>query len=60
MDLIREYWWVIVVLLALLLAFILLRPKQRVMRNASTIAPDTSANTVFCSNKWPMRFNASE
>ena len=30
MDLIREYWWVIVVLLALVLAFILLRPKQRV------------------------------
>ena len=31
MDLIREYWWVIVVVLALVLAFILLRPKQRVM-----------------------------
>ena len=30
MDLIREYWWVIVVVLALVLAFILLRPKQRV------------------------------
>ena len=30
MDLIREYWWVIVVLLALVLVFILLRPKQRV------------------------------
>lgn len=30
MDLIREYWWVIVVLLLLVLAFILLRPKQRV------------------------------
>jgi predicted flap endonuclease-1-like 5' DNA nuclease len=30
MDLIREYWWVIVILLALVLAFILLRPKQRV------------------------------
>ena len=30
MDLIREYWWVIVVLLVLVLAFILLRPKQRV------------------------------
>jgi predicted flap endonuclease-1-like 5' DNA nuclease len=30
MDLIREYWWVIVVLVALVLAFILLRPKQRV------------------------------
>lgn len=30
MDLIREYWWVIAVVLALVLAFILLRPKQRV------------------------------
>ncbi|MFL6731563.1 MAG: hypothetical protein ACJ8EP_04395 [Sphingomicrobium sp.] len=30
MDLIREYWWLIIVVLALVLAFILLRPKQRV------------------------------
>lgn len=30
MDLIREYWWVIVILVALVLAFVLLRPKQRV------------------------------
>ena len=30
MDLIREYWWLIAVLVALVLAFILLRPKQRV------------------------------
>jgi predicted flap endonuclease-1-like 5' DNA nuclease len=30
MDLVRDYWWVIVILLALVLAFILLRPKQRV------------------------------
>jgi predicted flap endonuclease-1-like 5' DNA nuclease len=30
MDLIREYWWLIVVVVALVLAFILLRPKQRV------------------------------
>lgn len=30
MDLIREYWWVIAILVALVLAFILLRPKQRV------------------------------
>ena len=30
MDLIREYWWLVVVLVALVLAFILLRPKQRV------------------------------
>jgi predicted flap endonuclease-1-like 5' DNA nuclease len=30
MDLIREYWWVIVIVVALVLAFILLRPQQRV------------------------------
>jgi predicted flap endonuclease-1-like 5' DNA nuclease len=30
MDLIRDYWWMIIVVLALVLAFILLRPKQRV------------------------------
>jgi len=30
MDLIREYWWLIVVVVALVLAFIVLRPKQRV------------------------------
>ena len=30
MDLLREYWWLLAVLVALALAFILLRPKQRV------------------------------
>ncbi len=30
MDFIREYWWVIAVVVALALAFILLRPRQRV------------------------------
>ena len=30
MDLVREYWWLVVVLVALVLAFILLRPRQRV------------------------------
>ena len=30
MDLVREYWWLIIVIAALVLAFILLRPKQRV------------------------------
>lgn len=30
MDLIREYWWLIVVVVALVLAFVLLRPKQKV------------------------------
>ena len=36
MDLIREYWWLIVILVALVLAFILLRPKQRVTLTDST------------------------
>ncbi|MEP6982341.1 MAG: hypothetical protein ABI853_01695 [Sphingomicrobium sp.] len=36
MDLIREYWWLIVVVAALVLAFILLRPKQRVQLTDST------------------------
>ena len=30
MDLIRDYWWVIVVVAALVLALVLLRPRQRV------------------------------
>jgi predicted flap endonuclease-1-like 5' DNA nuclease len=30
MDLIREYWWLILVVVALVLAVVLLRPKQRV------------------------------
>jgi predicted flap endonuclease-1-like 5' DNA nuclease len=30
MDLIREYWWLVVIFVALVLAFVLLRPKQRV------------------------------
>ena len=36
MDLIREYWWVILILVALALAFLLLRPKQRVTLTDST------------------------
>jgi predicted flap endonuclease-1-like 5' DNA nuclease len=36
MDLIREYWWLILVLVALVLAFILLRPRQRVRLTDST------------------------
>jgi predicted flap endonuclease-1-like 5' DNA nuclease len=40
MDLIREYWWLIVVVVALVLAFILLRPKQRVqLTDSSPVRP---------------------
>jgi predicted flap endonuclease-1-like 5' DNA nuclease len=40
MDLIREYWWLIVVIVALVLAFILLRPKQRVqLTDSSPVRP---------------------
>jgi predicted flap endonuclease-1-like 5' DNA nuclease len=46
MDLIREYWWLIVVLVALVLAFILLRPKQRVQLTDSTpIRPHMQQNS---------------
>ena len=30
MEFIQNYWWLLVVLVALVLAFILLRPRQRV------------------------------
>ena len=40
MDLIREYWWVIVIVVALVLAFILLRPKQRVtLTDSASVRP---------------------
>ena len=40
MDLIREYWWVIAIALVLVLAFILLRPKQRVqLTDSSPVRP---------------------
>jgi predicted flap endonuclease-1-like 5' DNA nuclease len=40
MDLIREYWWLIVVVVALVLAFILVRPKQRVqLTDSSPLRP---------------------
>jgi predicted flap endonuclease-1-like 5' DNA nuclease len=35
MDLIREYWWLIAILVVLVLAFILLRPKQKVQLTES-------------------------
>jgi predicted flap endonuclease-1-like 5' DNA nuclease len=40
MDLIQEYWWLIVIVVALVLAFILLRPKQRVqLTDSAPIRP---------------------
>lgn len=44
MDLVREYWWVIVVaLVALTLAFLLLRPKQRVrLSDSAPVRPHMS------------------
>lgn len=40
MDLIREYWWAIAIVVALVLAFILLRPKQRVtLTDSAPIRP---------------------
>ena len=40
MDLVREYWWLIVVLVALVLALLLLRPKQRVqLTDSAPIRP---------------------
>ena len=40
MDLIREYWWLIVIVVALVLGFILLRPKQRVqLTDSAPIRP---------------------
>jgi predicted flap endonuclease-1-like 5' DNA nuclease len=43
MDLIREYWWVIAVLVALVLALLLLRPKQRVqLTDSAPVRPHMS------------------
>jgi predicted flap endonuclease-1-like 5' DNA nuclease len=43
--LIREYWWLIAILVALVLAFILLRPKQRVqLTDSAPVRPHMVAN----------------
>jgi predicted flap endonuclease-1-like 5' DNA nuclease len=48
MDLIREYWWVIVaVVVALVLAFILLRPRQRVtLTDSAPVRPHMQQTTA--------------
>src|SRR5690349_17429866 len=46
MDLIREYWWLIVVVVALVLTFILLRPKQRVrLTDSAPVRPHMQARS---------------
>jgi predicted flap endonuclease-1-like 5' DNA nuclease len=46
MDLIREYWWLIVIVVVLALAFILLRPKQRVqLTDSAPIRPHMAQNS---------------
>ncbi|HEV2593752.1 MAG TPA: hypothetical protein VGU01_00965 [Sphingomicrobium sp.] len=44
MNLIREYWWVIAILVALVLAYVLLRPKQRVQLTDSAPVRPHMAN----------------
>jgi len=40
MDFIREYWWLLIVLAGLILAFLLLRPRQRVqLTDSAPIRP---------------------
>jgi predicted flap endonuclease-1-like 5' DNA nuclease len=47
MDLIREYWWVIVIVVALVLAFILMRPKQRVtLTDSAPVRPHMQQSTA--------------
>jgi predicted flap endonuclease-1-like 5' DNA nuclease len=44
MDLIREYWWLIAIVVALVLAFILLRPRQRVqLTDSAPVRPHMAA-----------------
>ena len=47
MDLIREYWWVIVIVVALAVAFLLLRPKQRVtLTDSAPVRPHMQHTTA--------------
>lgn len=47
MNLVHEYWWVLVVVVALFLAFILLRPRQRVeLTDSAPARPHMSKRTV--------------
>ncbi|HWI89437.1 MAG TPA: hypothetical protein VNS11_09405 [Sphingomicrobium sp.] len=45
MDFVREYWWVVAVVAALVLAFILLRPRQRVrLTDSAPVRPHMQYN----------------
>jgi predicted flap endonuclease-1-like 5' DNA nuclease len=47
MDVIREYWWLIVIAVALVLAFILLRPKQRVkLTDSAPVRPHAATSDL--------------
>jgi len=46
MDLIREYWWLIVIVVVLALAFVLLRPKQKVqLTDSAPVRPHMAQRT---------------
>lgn len=46
MNVLSEYWWVILVLVALVLAFILLRPRQRVqLTDSAPLRPHMAARS---------------
>ena len=47
MDLIREYWWVMVIVVALVVALVLLRPKQRVtLTDSAPVRPHMQRSTA--------------
>jgi predicted flap endonuclease-1-like 5' DNA nuclease len=47
MDLIQEYWWLIAIVVALVLAFLLLRPKQRVtLTDSAPVRPHMQQSTA--------------
>lgn len=48
MDLIREYWWLAIIIVAIIIAIVLLRPKQRVQ-----LSDDTPIRPHMTSAKVP-------
>ena len=46
MDFIREYWWVVAIVVALVLAFVLLRPRQNIrLTDSAPIRPHMAVST---------------